>query len=212
MPSLGRWVNLHLDGKGKVIECGIKGSSAVKSLPDVPSPRGRTWRFPSPNAPAGARASPGPSPRASSSDETTTATQRGGRRLSSGGSSCRWTPKATGSATFACTQLHEYLERKTTTHLFNSIETCLGSDHTQWGWKFDGSTANTTLTGPAQGPLHVLTPLQVAHSKAENGSHKSTLTLVHDTVVVAGSLTVGGYDVVATLTQLRMPSPPPSPP
>ena len=52
---------------------------------------------------------------------------RAGRQLSAA-TCCRWTPGGTcnsGDVTSGCTELHEYLEHKTTTHEFAAIETCL---------------------------------------------------------------------------------------
>ena len=54
-------------------------------------------------------------------------------------SCCRWTSGGACSSAESdqCTELHEYLERKTSTHIFEDIDGSLGSDQTQWAWKFD---------------------------------------------------------------------------
>ena len=188
---------------GRLIVGGIDVFSALESLGAAGlAPADRRLAQPEEPSPA----PPGLTTAVSALGEATQA----GRRLSSDDSLClRWTPSGE-SASFHCTQLHEYLERKTTTHVFDDVEACLGNDHTRWGWLYDGSSGNTTLTGD-KGPHHILSPLEVTHSRASEGC-RPTLTLPHDTVIIAGSLTVGGYDVAATIAQLREPSPPPSPP
>ena len=115
---------------------------------------------------------------------------------------CRWTASSTCSpAGEKCTRLHEYLEHKTTTHHFEDVHACLGSDPDNWAWQFDGAGSNTTLSNGSAAVAAVLTPLKVTHAADCSGT-ASTLTLQTDTVEVLGSLTVGGFDVVATLRAL----------
>ena len=60
---------------------------------------------------------------------------------------CRWAANPTCSPIRdECTELHEYLEHKTTTHHFEDVNTCLGNDPASWAWQFDGTTSNTTLS------------------------------------------------------------------
>ena len=87
----------------------------------------------------------------------------------------------------SCTRLHEYLETKTTTHEFESLEGCLGGDESSWSAMFDGVHSNITLSGDA-GETSVLTPLKVTHS-ANCKTTTPTLTVQMDTTI--GSLTVG---------------------
>jgi hypothetical protein len=115
---------------------------------------------------------------------------------------CRWSANPTCSpAGGECTRLHEYLERKTTTHHFEDVHACLGSDPEDWAWLFDGASSNTTLSNGSAAVAVVLTPLKVTHAAGCSGT-APTLTLQADTVEVLGSLTVGGFDVVATLRAL----------
>ena len=47
-----------------------------------------------------------------------------------------------------CSALHEYLESKTTTRVFDDIDACLGTDQSAWAWRHDGATSDvTTLSG-----------------------------------------------------------------
>ena len=80
-------------------------------------------------------------------------------------SCCRWTSGgACGSAeTDECTDMFEYLEHKTTTHVFEDIDGCMGPDQEQWHWQFDGTTSNATVTG-SNGSRPVPTPLKVTHA------------------------------------------------
>eukprot|EP00964_Phaeocystis_antarctica_P129665 scaffold93530_cov53-Phaeocystis_antarctica.AAC.1 len=115
---------------------------------------------------------------------------------------CRWTASKTCSpAGDECTRLHEYLERKTTTHHFEDVHSCLGSEPEDWAWQFDGAGSNTTLSNGSAAVVAVLTPLKVTHA-ASCSSTGPTLTLQTETVEVLGSLMVGGFDVVATLRAL----------
>ena len=132
---------------------------------------------------------------------------------------CRWTAAAVANKTCSpiddrCTRLHEYLEHKTTTHVFEDVNACLGSDPTIWAWQFDGTTSSTTLSTGTAVAAAVPTPLKVTHA-ADCASTAPTLSLQMDTVVL-GSLTVGGFDVAATFLALganpgRNPNPHPNP-
>ena len=126
-------------------------------------------------------------------------------------SCCRWTAGGACSSTESdeCTELHEYIERKTTTHVFADISGCLGSDQTQWRWQFDGSTAGLNVSG-SNGTHSVPTPLKVTHA-ASCSSAAPILSLQLDTVVV-GKLIVGGMDVGAMLLNMLCPSPRRTPP
>ena len=147
---------------------------------------------------------------------------RSPRQLSEAASCCRWTPDNTcGSVGYACSSMHEFLERKTTTHSFADVDQCLGTaDQGKWSWGFDGSathnaTAGTagvvTLSNDGASALTMPTPLLVEHA-ADCSAVAPTLTLQLDTVAL-GSLTVGGFDVGATLLSLTTPpSPPATPP
>ena len=114
---------------------------------------------------------------------------------------CRWTASPTCSPVGEeCTGVHEYLELQTTTHHFENIETCLGSDPADWAWQFDGTTSKTTLSNGTAAVTAVPTPLKVTHASDCSGT-APTLSLQLDTVAL-GSLTVGGFDVAATLVAL----------
>ena len=114
---------------------------------------------------------------------------------------CRWTTNPTCSPVGEeCTRLHEYLERKTTTHHFEDVNACLGNDPASWAWQFDGATSNITLSNGPAVVTGVLTPLKVTHAADCSGT-APTLSLQMDTVAL-GSLTVGGFDVAATLHAL----------
>ena len=122
-----------------------------------------------------------------------------GRRLSSGATPtcCRWTKDGTcgtveSSRYRSCSELHEYLEGKTTTHEFADLDECLGSDASKWAWKYDPINAAVPLSNdsnaiPVTSPK---TPLRVTH--AQNCSAvEPTLTLQLDTHI-PGTLSVGG--------------------
>ena len=110
-----------------------------------------------------------------------------------------------------CSQLHEYLEHKTTTHHFADVNACLGSDPGKWGWQFDPATSSTTLLSDSAAVAAVPTPLRVTHAANCSGT-APTLSLQMDTVVL-GSLTVGGLDVAqAFLDMGATPSVAPPPP
>ena len=101
---------------------------------------------------------------------------RAGRQLSAA-TCCRWTPGGTcssGDVTSGCTELHEYLEHKTTTHEFAAIETCLGTDSTKFGFSYDGTTSNVTLSYDSSAVAAIPTPLKVSH--AANCQVRSSLS------------------------------------
>ena len=130
-----------------------------------------------------------------------------GRKLlhdSSSASCCRWTPDSSCPSTSrACTELHEYLEAKTTTHEFAAVEgsNCLGSDESAWSWAYNGHTGNVTLSSGGSAVSSFATPLKVTHA-ASCGSTLPTMEVQMDTtlqrnVEVKGSLMVGSYVVPA---------------
>ena len=94
-----------------------------------------------------------------------------GRRLSPT-TVCRWTPAANCGAADAtkceyCTQIHEYLEQKTTTHEFADIETCFGgNDYTNMAATYDGVSGNTTILYSSTPVASFATPLKVIHASA----------------------------------------------
>ena len=97
-----------------------------------------------------------------------------GRRLSGTPTCCRSTSNDACSTTSqSCTQLHEYLERKTATHTFEDIDTCLGTDQTSWRAKHDPVSATVTLSNGAD-VASVATPLKVTHSP-DCASHTRTV-------------------------------------
>ena len=135
---------------------------------------------------------------------------RPGRKLNSASTCCRWTANPTCSPIGdECTELHEYLEHMTTTHHFEDVDACLGSNPATWAWQFDGTTSKTMLSG-GSATAAVSTPLKVTHA-ADCSSTAPTLSLQMNTIVL-GSLTVGGLDVAATLAALTPPPPSPPPP
>ena len=153
----------------------------------------------------------------------------GGRQLSDAAVQaavcCRWDAGGTCPAsdvTRTCTSVHEYLEDKTVTHVFENINdaSCLGTDQSNWTVAYSGVSGNVTLSGSASTSFK--TPLKVTHASSCSTSDP-TLTLQMDTSVnnlFAASLTVGGIDIVANLTALwdevarrqPLPDPPSQPP
>ena len=128
---------------------------------------------------------------------------------------CRWAADPTCSPVVdKCSELHEYLEHKTTTHHFADVDACLGSDPDNWAWQFDPASSSTTLSRDSTAVTAVPTPLRVTHAADCSGT-APTLSLQMDTVVL-GSLTVGGLDVAkAFLDMGATPStaaPPPAAP
>ena len=99
-----------------------------------------------------------------------------------------------------CSQLHEYLEHKTTTHHFEDVVTCLGNDPKNWEVQFDGTTSDVTLSNGST-VVTVPAPLKVTHA-ANCAGTAPTLSLQMDTVAL-GTLTVGGFDVADALTNLN---------
>ena len=89
-----------------------------------------------------------------------------------------------------CSALHEYLESKTTTRVFDDIDACLGTDQSAWAWRHDGATSDVTISGASSSVIK--TPLKVTHA-ADCTTTPPTLTLQLDTVAER-SLIVGGYD------------------
>ena len=80
------------------------------------------------------------------------------------GGCCRWTTSgACSPADGKCTKLHEYLERKTTTHEFDDVYRCLGNNMEDWEMQFDGQTSNVTLFDGPTAVAAVPTPLKVVH-------------------------------------------------
>ena len=78
----------------------------------------------------------------------------GGRRLSDAAVCCRWDAAGTCPAsdvTRTCTSVHEYLEDKTVTHVFENINdaSCLGTDQSSWAVAYSGVSGNVTLSGSA---------------------------------------------------------------
>ena len=117
------------------------------------------------------------------------------------GGCCRWTASgACSPAGRECTRLHEYLERKTTTHHFDDVYACLGNEPESWEMQLDGATSNITLSSGSAAVAMVPTPLKVVHAPRCHFD-APTLTLQMDTVAT-GTLTVGGFDVAATLQKL----------
>ena len=109
---------------------------------------------------------------------------RPGRQLSAASTCCRWTPDDTcnvaggdSTALRKCTSLHEYLEHKTTTHVFEDLDACLGTDPALWTASFDGANQSVSLSNQAV----VKTPLRVTHA-ANCSSDPPVLTVQHQTV------------------------------
>ena len=109
---------------------------------------------------------------------------RPGRQLSAASTCCRWTPDDTcnvaggdSTALRKCTSLHEYLEHKTTTHVFEDLDACLGTDPALWTASFDGANQSVSLSNQAV----VKTPLRVTHAANCSGD-PPVLTVQHQTV------------------------------
>jgi hypothetical protein len=137
-------------------------------------------------------------------------TEAGGRQLghaSPSATCCRWTPDNTCGSIEAeryrkCTEVHEYLEEKTTTHEFENLEhaNCLGADSSKWKASFNGHMSNVTLSKDGNAVSSFRTPLKVTHAE-DCGNVAPALTLQMDTTV-DGALTVGGINVGQELTWL----------
>ena len=85
---------------------------------------------------------------------------------------CRWAADPTCSPVVdKCSELHEYLEHKTTTHHFVDVEACLGSDPANWAWQFDPASSSTTLSRDSAAVTKVPTPLKVTQAAEHNGVH-----------------------------------------
>ena len=118
-----------------------------------------------------------------------------GRRLSSSPTCCRWTqgnecPAEQSDARHKkCTNLHEYLEHKTTTHVFEDVDSCLGTDDTAWGFRYHTADRNASvILSGSSGEVSMPTPLKVTHG---SGCTASLLTMQLNTDI-AGSLTLNG--------------------
>jgi len=130
--------------------------------------------------------------------------EAGGRRLSAP-TCCRWTADDTCGSVAAdrfeqCTFLHEHLEAKTTTHEFDDLDTCLGSDESKWSVKYDGASTNQVTLSNDAAVANLKTPLKVTHA-ADCGTVPPTLHVQMDTVH-DGSLTLGGNTVHSSPTLL----------
>jgi len=120
-----------------------------------------------------------------------------GRRLSQ--SCCRWTNGGTclsADVTDACTDLHEYMEHKTTTHVFEDVSSCPGSDPSAL---FHAQTAEVAMSSGGSEVARVPTPLRVTHASDCTGATMRVQlnTTVGGNLDVEGSLTVGGGTNVA---------------
>ena len=126
----------------------------------------------------------------------------GGRQLSSMSSPtcCRWTQDGTCPASQTktrhqkCTFLHEYLEGKTTTHEFEDVESCLGTDESQWSWEYKALDASVSLSGGGGVAVSSPTPLRVTHDAGCNGQFLTVQmnTTLAANVDILGSLFVAG--------------------
>ena len=134
-----------------------------------------------------------------------------GRRLSSSAPTCcRWAEGVTCPASqssarfFTCTSLHEYLEHKTTTHVFEDVDACLGSDDAAWSWRYDteGTNAGVVLSSGGSPVVTVPTPLKVTHDASCSALPKMELQL--DTNA-AGSFTINNVDVMARMLAFARP-------
>jgi len=123
-----------------------------------------------------------------------------GRRLEQQ-SCCRWTNSGacpSADVTYKCTSLHEYLETKTTTHVFEDVSACPGSDPSAL---FQGESANVALSSGGSEVIRVPTPLKVIHPANCTGAtmeiqlNTSVPSLLVGNLDVEGTLTVGGVDV-----------------
>jgi len=113
-------------------------------------------------------------------------------------SCCRWTNARTcetADVTYACTQLHEYMERKTTTHVFEDVSSCPGSDPSAL---FQAQTAEVAMSSGGSEVARVPTPLRVTHASDCTGATMRVQlnTTVGGNLEVEGSLTVRGNLVV----------------
>eukprot|EP00966_Prymnesium_polylepis_P162309 3751300-Prymnesium_polylepis.1 len=135
-----------------------------------------------------------------------------GRQLSDA-TCCRWMQGSTCPASQSdyrldkCTSLYEYLEHKTSTHEFEDVESCLGTDDSTWQWRYDSiSAAAVTLSGGGAEVATVRTPLKVSHAAGCTTAPQLTVqlnTTLAGAVDVVGRLTVGGVDLLASLQTLQ---------
>jgi len=119
-----------------------------------------------------------------------------GRRLEQQ-SCCRWTNSGacpSADVTYKCTSLHEYLETKTTTHVFEDVSACPGSDPSAL---FHGESANVALSSGGSEVIRVPTPLKVIHPANCTGA---TMEIQLNTSVP--SLLVGGVDISSMLANV----------
>ena len=58
----------------------------------------------------------------------------------------------------------------TTTHHFEDVDACLGSDPKTWAWQFDGTASSTTLSNGQAAVVAVPTPLKVTHAADCSGT------------------------------------------
>jgi len=123
------------------------------------------------------------------------------RRLSeSTPSCCRWTAAgACGSnVTKDCTQLHEYLEHKTTTHHFDDVDACPGA--APWVASLHPQDAEVALTASGSEVKRFKTPLRVLHAADCATAPSLELQLA---VNLASTFALQGVDLTAQLQQLN---------
>ena len=118
---------------------------------------------------------------------------------------CRWTHDATCGEVEAaryekCTGLHEYLEGKTTTHVFADLDACMGTNVAGWTARFDGPSANVLLYKDGTTPVASWpTPLKVTHD-ASCATNPPVLTVQHQTVHELGVTVNGNLNVADAIT------------
>jgi len=131
-----------------------------------------------------------------------------GRRLEQQ-SCCRWTNSGacpSADVTYKCTSLHEYLETKTTTHVFEDVSACPGSDPSAL---FQGESANVALSSGGSEVIRVPTPLKVIHPANCTGAtmeiqlNTSVPSLLVGNLDVEGTLTVRGVDILSKIVALE---------
>ena len=112
------------------------------------------------------------------------------------------------SAHAQCTGLHEYLESKTTTHVFADLSSCPGTDGVP---SFRGTTGEVVLSS-ADGveQTRVFTPIKVNHAAGCGGAtmelqlNATAGTLVVDDLTVQGTLTLeDGTDLANRLGTMQ---------
>ena len=136
---------------------------------------------------------------------TTTAQQE--RRLSESATCCRWTnSEACGSdVTYKCTRLHEYLESKASTHVFEDADSCLGSTQADWSFAFHGEDAEVALSTAGSEVARVKTPIKVTHAADCSATAELQLdTTALGALSVTGTLTSSdGTDIGEAITALQ---------